>query len=163
MRMHDNRFIQYFPQVQCQYQPLQATTSSTTSNISLLNTPSFNFSSKNYVPMSLCHQNINGNDDQSTYMGQNVVSPSSGIGCINENRSLVQLLWADQNQMFQFNNINAKNFEFGSVISTPSASTSHLNLSTTHVNNGSTEDEKDTYCNNIMFDYHMALDFDGFM
>lgn len=125
MGMHHNRFI-HFPRVQ----PIFP--ASTSSNISLLNTtllvqgnmeqvssPSFNFSSRNYYVPSLC-QNINGGNDQSTYLGhESVVSPSA-----NElNRSLVQLVGADENQMFQFNNINnAKNFEFGSVISTPSFS-----------------------------------------
>ncbi|KAM7498771.1 hypothetical protein LguiA_023185 [Lonicera macranthoides] len=51
-------------------------------------------------------------------------------------------------------------YGFGSVISTPSSISSHLNSSTMYVNGSGHEDEKDTYCSNMMlFDMPYSASF----
>ncbi|KAK9268481.1 hypothetical protein L1049_000232 [Liquidambar formosana] len=67
-----------------------------------------------------------------------------------------------EKQTFQSNNI--QNSGFGSVLSTPSSSSTHLNSSSTTCVNGSTEDERDSYCSNmLMFNIPNRLGMDGFM
>ncbi|KDP38959.1 hypothetical protein JCGZ_00716 [Jatropha curcas] len=60
---------------------------------------------------------------------------------------------------------NLPNLGFGSVISTtPSSSTTPLQSSSTNYVNGSTEDERDSYCSNIlMFDIPNSLDVNGLL
>ncbi|XP_031266770.1 transcription factor MYB41 [Pistacia vera] len=59
-----------------------------------------------------------------------------------------------QNQAI-LSNINGgkiPNMSFGSLLSTPSSSSTQLNSSSTTYVNGSTEDERDSYCSNVLFD-----------
>ncbi|GAY52533.1 hypothetical protein CUMW_142560 [Citrus unshiu] len=44
------------------------------------------------------------------------------------------------------------NMRFGSVLATPSSSSTPLNSSSTNYVNGCTEDERDSYCSNLLFD-----------
>lgn len=74
---------------------------------------------------------VTNNRDNSAYFGQNLVSPQE-LG----------------------------HYGFGSVISTPSSSSIHLNSSTVYVNGSGHEDEKDTYCSNmILFDMPYSFGF----
>lgn len=60
-------------------------------------------------------------------------------------------------------NINGGNIpkmSFGSLLSTPSSSSTQLNSSSTTYVNASTEDERDSYCSNVLFD---SLDAIGFL
>ncbi|XP_052178618.1 transcription factor MYB41-like [Diospyros lotus] len=58
---------------------------------------------------------------------------------------------------------NSQNFNFDSVMSTPMSSPTRLNSSPTFIN-GSTEDEKESYCSDMLkFQIPEGLDFDNFM
>ena len=58
---------------------------------------------------------------------------------------------------------NTQNFSFDSVLSTPSTSSTPLNSSPVTYAAGSTEDEKDSYCSNLMFDIPGGFDVNAIM
>ncbi|XP_010268879.1 PREDICTED: transcription factor MYB39 [Nelumbo nucifera] len=71
------------------------------------------------------------------------------------------------NSIFQSNNNSSSSsshdFGFTSVLSTPSSSTAPLNSSSTNINS-STEDERDSYCSNVLkFEIPDLLDVNEFM
>ncbi|KAL5802724.1 hypothetical protein ACOSQ4_031029 [Xanthoceras sorbifolium] len=62
-----------------------------------------------------------------------------------------------QNQSYLYNIINDEKYvpmnrSFGSLLSEPSSSSTPLNSSSTNYVNGGTEDERDSYCSNALFD-----------
>ncbi|XP_022136093.1 transcription factor MYB41-like [Momordica charantia] len=63
------------------------------------------------------------------------------------------------------NNNNVQNFGLDSVMSTPKSSPTPLNSSSTYINNSSsTEDERDSFCSNLLqFEIPEGLDFADFM
>jgi len=64
---------------------------------------------------------------------------------------------------FISNNSN-QTFGFASVLSTPSSSPAPLNSNSTYINCSSTEDERDSYCSNILkFEIPDILDVSNFM
>ncbi|KAF8391431.1 hypothetical protein HHK36_023736 [Tetracentron sinense] len=64
---------------------------------------------------------------------------------------------------FQYNNNSNKNFSLASVMPTPSSSPTPLNSSSTNINS-STEDERDSYCSNMLkFEIPDILDLSEFM
>lgn len=59
---------------------------------------------------------------------------------------------------------NLPKLSYSSLLSTPSCSTTPLNSSSTNYVNVSTEDERDSYCSNIlMFDMPNCLDVNGYI
>ncbi|KAL7000232.1 hypothetical protein U1Q18_001425 [Sarracenia purpurea var. burkii] len=61
-------------------------------------------------------------------------------------------------------NNGGQNFTFDSVMSTPMSSPTPFNSSSTFVNSGSTEDERESYCSSMLkFEIPESLDFDDFM
>ncbi|XP_043712196.1 transcription factor MYB102-like [Telopea speciosissima] len=86
--------------------------------------------------------------------------PLSNFGYYNSaDQSMVDPL--SKNSNLQSNN---QNFNFASVLSTPSSSSlTPLNSSPTYINGG-TEDERDSYCSNMLkFELPDLLDVNGFM
>ncbi|KAK9267557.1 hypothetical protein L1049_009985 [Liquidambar formosana] len=68
-----------------------------------------------------------------------------------------------ENSNFHSNNSN-QNFRFASVLSTPSSSPTHLNSNSTYINSSSTEDERESYCSDMMkFEIPDILAVNGFM
>ncbi|XP_022870461.1 transcription factor MYB102-like isoform X1 [Olea europaea var. sylvestris] len=71
-----------------------------------------------------------------------------------------------ENIRFQSSNSGSNNshkFGFDSILSTPLSSPNPLNSSSTYVN-GNTEDERESYCSNLLkFEIPESLDFDDFM
>ncbi|KAF5180390.1 Myb transcription factor [Thalictrum thalictroides] len=66
-----------------------------------------------------------------------------------------------ENSNFQSNNISNQNFSFTSVLSTPSSSPTPLTSGSTYI---STEDERDSYCSNMLkFEIPDILDMNDFM
>ncbi|XWS12746.1 hypothetical protein CRYUN_Cryun37aG0116900 [Craigia yunnanensis] len=64
---------------------------------------------------------------------------------------------------FHSNNSN-QSFSFASVLSTPSSSPTPLNSNSTYINSSSTEDERESYCSNILqFEIPDILDVNDFM
>ncbi|KAK8488224.1 hypothetical protein V6N13_120031 [Hibiscus sabdariffa] len=64
---------------------------------------------------------------------------------------------------FQSNNSNPS-FGLASVLSTPSSSPTPLNSNSTYINGSSTEDERDSYCSNLLnFEIPDILDVNDFM
>lgn len=64
---------------------------------------------------------------------------------------------------FQCNN-NNQNFSFASVLSTPSSSPTPLNSNSTYINSSSTEDERESYCSNMLkFEIPDLMDVNEFM
>ncbi|XVF87590.1 hypothetical protein PTKIN_Ptkin18bG0132400 [Pterospermum kingtungense] len=64
---------------------------------------------------------------------------------------------------FYSNNSN-HSFSFASVLSTPSSSPTPLNSSSTYINGSSTEDERESYCSNMLkFEIPDILDVNEFM
>ncbi|XVE51237.1 hypothetical protein DITRI_Ditri02bG0023800 [Diplodiscus trichospermus] len=64
---------------------------------------------------------------------------------------------------FHSNNSN-QSFSFASVLSTPSSSPTPLNSNSTYINSSSTEDERESYCSNILkFEIPDILDVNEFM
>lgn len=67
---------------------------------------------------------------------------------------------SSETSTFLSNNSN-QNFSFASVFSTPSSSPTPLNSNSTHINSG-TEDERDSYCSNMLkFEITDILDVNG--
>ncbi|KAF2305056.1 hypothetical protein GH714_001418 [Hevea brasiliensis] len=66
---------------------------------------------------------------------------------------------------FISNNGNQQNFSFASVLSTPSSSSTPLNSNSTYINgSSSTEDERESYCSNMLkFEIPDSLDVSNFM
>ena len=64
---------------------------------------------------------------------------------------------------FHSNNSN-QSFSFASVLSTPSSSPTPLNSNSTYINGSNTEDERESYCSNILkFEIPDILDVSEFM
>ncbi|XVF40610.1 hypothetical protein PTKIN_Ptkin01aG0127800 [Pterospermum kingtungense] len=64
---------------------------------------------------------------------------------------------------FHSNNSN-QSFSFATVLSTPSSSPTPLNSNSTYINSSSTEDERESYCSNILkFEIPDILDVNEFM
>ncbi|XWS18290.1 hypothetical protein CRYUN_Cryun32bG0031000 [Craigia yunnanensis] len=64
---------------------------------------------------------------------------------------------------FHSNNSN-QSFSFASVLSTPSSSPTPLNSNSTYINSSSTEDERESYCSNILkFEIPDILDVNEFI
>ncbi|CAK7350734.1 unnamed protein product [Dovyalis caffra] len=83
--------------------------------------------------------------NSNNYYGSDLVDPSS------------------ETSTFISNNSN-QNFGFASVLSTPSSSPTPLNSNSTFINGSSTEDERDSYCSNILkFEIPDFLDVSNFM
>ncbi|XVF27745.1 hypothetical protein REPUB_Repub14bG0135100 [Reevesia pubescens] len=65
---------------------------------------------------------------------------------------------------FHSSNDSNQNFSFASVLSTPSSSPTTLNSNSTYINGSSTEDERESYCSNILkFEIPDILDVNEFM
>nr|QWQ79403.1 MYB5 [Zanthoxylum armatum] len=68
-----------------------------------------------------------------------------------------------QNQAYFNNRMNGgsciANMGFGSLLTTPSSSSTPLNSSSTNYVNGCPEDERDSYCSNLFFDSLNAIGF----
>ncbi|XWS15657.1 hypothetical protein CRYUN_Cryun34aG0020600 [Craigia yunnanensis] len=70
---------------------------------------------------------------------------------------------SSENSNFHSNNSN-QSFSFASVLSTPSSSPTPLNSNSTYINSSSTEDERESYCSNILkFEIPDILDVNEFM
>ncbi|KAA8515385.1 hypothetical protein F0562_019004 [Nyssa sinensis] len=68
-----------------------------------------------------------------------------------------------ENSTFRSNNSN-NNFSFASVLSTPSSSPTPLNSYSTYMNSSSTEDERESYCSNMLkYEIPDVLVVDQFM
>ena len=94
-----------------------------------------NFTDEDYVPLP--NYNYYGSD-------QTIMDPS-------------------ETSTFQSNNSN-QNFSFASVLSTPSSSPTPLNSNSTYINSSSTEDERESYCSNMLkFEIQDLLDVNEFM
>ncbi|CAK9144605.1 unnamed protein product [Ilex paraguariensis] len=102
-------------------------------------------------------------DDQSSCIGLGFVEFRAAEYYYNNyNKSLLEL--QSENQMFQYSNEGTPRYSFGSVLSTPSSGSSStaFNLSaTTSYVNGSNEEERESYCRNMLFNVPYNLDVDG--
>lgn len=58
----------------------------------------------------------------------------------------------NQAKISNINGGNIPKMSFGSILSTPSSTSTPMNSSSTTYVNGSTEDERDSYCSNALFD-----------
>lgn len=111
-----------------------------------------NFSWQNVLP-NLCQDNV----EQFSMSKESIPTPNYGC-CQQEtdhNQSRIHDPFLSQYQSFVPNNItcgNIANMSFGSLLSTPSSSSTPLNSSCTTYVNASTEDERDSYCSNMLFD-----------
>ncbi|XP_042519833.1 transcription factor MYB102-like [Macadamia integrifolia] len=95
---------------------------------------------------------------------ENLNIPMSNY-CYNNNSSDQSLVDpVSENSNLQYNNCNYQNLIFPSVLSTPSSpSPTALNSSSTYINS-STEDERDSYCSNMLkFELPDILDVNEFM
>ncbi|XP_042479111.1 transcription factor MYB41-like [Macadamia integrifolia] len=79
-------------------------------------------------------------------------------------QSTLDPLSENSSHLQSYNNNNNQNFNFASVLSTPSSSNpTPLNSSPTYIN-GSTEDERDSYCSNLLkFELPVLLNVNEFM
>ncbi|RWR88094.1 SANT/Myb domain-containing protein [Cinnamomum micranthum f. kanehirae] len=85
--------------------------------------------------------------------------PNLNYGYFNSDQSIVDP--SPESSDFQLN--HNQNFNFASVLSTPASSPMTLNSSSTHINS-STEDERDSYCSNMLkFEIPDLLDMSDFM
>ncbi|KAH9802918.1 transcription factor MYB102 [Citrus sinensis] len=103
-----------------------------------------------YILTNLCQENV---EPQSMSKGSNP-APNYG-GPETENQSRIVEPSLNQNQAYFNNNMHGgsiANMRFGSVLATPSSSSTPLNSSSTNYVNGCTEDERDSYCSNLLFD-----------
>ncbi|GMI91505.1 MYB-like 102, A. THALIANA MYB 4 [Hibiscus trionum] len=96
---------------------------------------------EDYVPLPLNYDYYGSDRHQ-----QNVMDPS-----------------LSESSNFQSNNSNPS-FGFASVLSTPSSSPTPLNSNSTYINGTRTEDERDSYCSNLLkFEIPDILDVNNFM
>ncbi|XP_041026343.1 transcription factor MYB102-like [Juglans microcarpa x Juglans regia] len=71
---------------------------------------------------------------------------------------------SSESSTFQYSNNSNQNFSFASVLSTPSSSPKPLNSNSTYVNGNSTEDERESYCSNMLkFEIPDILDVNDFV
>ncbi|GKV19135.1 hypothetical protein SLEP1_g29428 [Rubroshorea leprosula] len=79
-------------------------------------------------------------------------------------QAILELDPSSETSNYQYSNISNQNFEFPSVFSTPSSSPELRNSNSTYINSCSTEDERESYCSNILkFEIPDILDVNGFM
>ncbi|XP_077242122.1 transcription factor MYB102-like [Tasmannia lanceolata] len=113
-------------------------------------------------PPNIDCENVKTNLWQNNTMASNLedFTPVLNYGYSTCDQSMVDPLSGNSN--FQLNN-NHQNFNFTSVISTPATSPSPMNSSSNYINS-STEDERDSYCSNILkFEIPNLLDVNDFM
>ncbi|GAV74440.1 Myb_DNA-binding domain-containing protein [Cephalotus follicularis] len=85
-------------------------------------------------------------------------------GCHASTPTAINPILENQTLFSNFRGENFTNSSFGSLISTPSSSSTPLNSSSTACVNGSTEDERDSYCSNmLMYDVQCSLNVNGLM
>ncbi|XP_010277911.1 PREDICTED: transcription factor MYB39 [Nelumbo nucifera] len=161
-----------FPPNQLQTDPVQEIPSCTTSSApsvpclnktQLLQTNAEQFPS-NYTSFGCQESQCNAWQDNvmPSALSENLVPmPNYDYFGSDNNQPFVDPLLENSN--FHPSNINNQNFGFASVLSTPSSSTTPLNSSSTYINS-STEDERDSYCSNMLnFEIPDILDVNEFM
>lgn len=127
-----------------------------------------------FIHTSLTSTHLSNQESQSQYLSSNLVNMNDQIGnedmmppCLPDNHGTL----LNHNDQFQKHASKIENnyippghnFNFDSVLSTPTSRLTPLNSSSTLVNSSNTEDDRDTYCSMFKFEIPEGFEFDDFI